>query len=134
MEIGSFASIHTVQDLIRASDLARKDAATGKQSAADFSTALAQQINEQAAVALNPQDVRAMGPSTYKGVALQMLEQTQSAQNEASKAVQSVLRGEGGSLHGAMVAMEEASVSFQLMVEMRNKIVESLQEVMRMQV
>ena len=33
-----------------------------------------------------------------------------------------------------MVAMEEASISFQLMVEVRNKLLESYQELMRMQV
>ena len=35
---------------------------------------------------------------------------------------------------GSMIAMEEASISFQLLTEMRNKIVESLQELMRMQI
>jgi flagellar hook-basal body complex protein FliE len=33
-----------------------------------------------------------------------------------------------------MIAMEEASVSFQLMVEVRNRLLESYQELMRMQV
>ena len=37
-------------------------------------------------------------------------------------------------LHQAMIAMEEASVSFQLMVEVRNKLLESYQELMRMQI
>jgi flagellar hook-basal body complex protein FliE len=42
--------------------------------------------------------------------------------------------GSGVPLHQAMIAMEEASVSFQLMVEVRNKLLESYQELMRMQV
>jgi flagellar hook-basal body complex protein FliE len=33
-----------------------------------------------------------------------------------------------------MIAMEEANVSFQLMVEVRNKLLESYQELMRMQI
>jgi flagellar hook-basal body complex protein FliE len=33
-----------------------------------------------------------------------------------------------------MIAMQEASVSFQLMVEVRNKLLESYQELMKMQV
>ena len=45
-----------------------------------------------------------------------------------------VLTGEATNLHQAMIAMEEASVSFQLMVEVRNKLLESYQELMRMQV
>lgn len=45
-----------------------------------------------------------------------------------------VLSGESTNLHQAMIAMQEASVSFSLMVEVRNKLVESYQELMRMQV
>ena len=33
-----------------------------------------------------------------------------------------------------MIATEEASISFQMMVEVRNKLLESYQELMRMQV
>lgn len=42
--------------------------------------------------------------------------------------------GETNNLHQAMIAMQEASVAFSLMVEVRNKLVESYQEIMRMQV
>ena len=40
----------------------------------------------------------------------------------------------GVPLHQVMLANEEASISFQLMVEVRNKLLESYQELMRMQV
>jgi flagellar hook-basal body complex protein FliE len=40
----------------------------------------------------------------------------------------------GTPLHHAMIAGEEASIAFQLMVEVRNKLLESYQELMRMQV
>jgi flagellar hook-basal body complex protein FliE len=52
----------------------------------------------------------------------------------AGEAVRGMLSGQEVSLHQAMIAMEEASVSFQLMVEVRNKLLESYQELMRMQV
>lgn len=55
-------------------------------------------------------------------------------QSAAADAVHGLLAGEGVSLHQAMIAMEEASVSFQLMVEVRNKLLESYQELMRMQI
>lgn len=45
-----------------------------------------------------------------------------------------VLTGETNNLHQAVIAMQEASVAFSLMVEVRNKLVESYQELMRMQV
>jgi flagellar hook-basal body complex protein FliE len=55
-------------------------------------------------------------------------------QSAASAAVNGLLSGQNVSLHQAVIAMEEASVSFQLMVEVRNKLLESYQELMRMQV
>jgi flagellar hook-basal body complex protein FliE len=47
---------------------------------------------------------------------------------------QKVLTGEANNLHQATIAAQEASVAFSLMVEVRNKLVESYQELMRMQV
>ena len=45
-----------------------------------------------------------------------------------------VLTGEATNLHQAMIASQESSVAFTLMVELRNKLVESYQELMRAQV
>ena len=45
-----------------------------------------------------------------------------------------VMTGEVDNLHQSMVAMQEASVAFTLMVEVRNKLMESYQQIMRMQV
>jgi flagellar hook-basal body complex protein FliE len=42
--------------------------------------------------------------------------------------------GDNPNLHQSVIAMQEASVSFGLMVEVRNKVVESYQELMRMPV
>lgn len=44
------------------------------------------------------------------------------------------MTGEVDNLHQSMVAMQEASVAFTLMVEVRNKLMESYQQIMRMQV
>jgi len=52
--------------------------------------------------------------------------------NTASEAAAGL--GSGVPLHQVMLANEEASISFQLMVEVRNKLLESYQELMRMQV
>jgi flagellar hook-basal body complex protein FliE len=38
------------------------------------------------------------------------------------------------SLHDTMIAMEQADLSFRLMMQVRNKIVDAYQEIMRMQV
>ena len=55
-------------------------------------------------------------------------------QAAATDAVTGLLSGKNVSLHQAMISMEEANVSFQMMVEVRNKLLDSYQELMRMQV
>jgi len=53
-------------------------------------------------------------------------------QDEADKAVKDL--ASGGELTQAIVAMEKADMSFQLMVEVRNKLLSAYEEIMRMQV
>jgi flagellar hook-basal body complex protein FliE len=55
-------------------------------------------------------------------------------QAEAGSAVTGLLSGQNVSLHQAMISMEEANVSFQMMVEVRNRLLDSYQELMRMQI
>ncbi|UCD36927.1 MAG: flagellar hook-basal body complex protein FliE [Fidelibacterota bacterium] len=55
-------------------------------------------------------------------------------QAQANEEVSSVVTGESEDLHSAMIALEEASVSFQLMLEIRNKMLEAYQEINRMNV
>ncbi len=52
----------------------------------------------------------------------------------SGQAVNDLLSGKDIPLHQAMIAMQEAGVAFQLMVEVRNKLLEGYQELMRMQV
>lgn len=60
---------------------------------------------------------------------------TVDAKQQASQAAtRRVLLGETDQLHSSVIAMQEASVAFTMMVEVRNKLVESYQELMRMQV
>ncbi|MFO7653905.1 MAG: flagellar hook-basal body complex protein FliE [Candidatus Krumholzibacteriia bacterium] len=48
--------------------------------------------------------------------------------------VEQMVRGEMTEVHDVMVAAEEAQLAFELMLEVRNKLLESYQEIMRMQV
>jgi flagellar hook-basal body complex protein FliE len=55
-------------------------------------------------------------------------------QQEADTAVESLATGKGLSLHETMIALEKADLSFRLMMQVRNKIVEAYREIMSMQV
>lgn len=128
-------SFQAAQNVLRLSqDLAPQTVQLKDQSPMmNFGDILASRLSEQPSAISQSLNIAAAQPSTFKGVLLQMIDSTQSLQRDAGQAVQKLVRGEG-SLHSAMIAMEEASVSFQLLAEMRNKLVESLQEMMRMQI
>ncbi|MGE5593351.1 MAG: flagellar hook-basal body complex protein FliE [Betaproteobacteria bacterium] len=55
-------------------------------------------------------------------------------QRNADKLTQQLATGELKDLHQVMIAVEEVNVALQLTMQIRNKIVEAYQEVMRMQV
>lgn len=74
------------------------------------------------------------GGDSFDGMLSKMVREVGAKQSAASDATQGLLAGDNVSIHQAVIAMEEASVSFQLMVEVRNKLLESYQEMMRMQV
>ena len=55
-------------------------------------------------------------------------------QKAADEAVKQMAAGEERNIHQTMIALEKANISFQLMIQIRNKIVSAYQEVMRVQV
>jgi flagellar hook-basal body complex protein FliE len=63
-----------------------------------------------------------------------MVADVNARQRAATEAVNALQSGRDVPLHQVIIAMEEASLSFQLMVEVRNKLLESYQEIMRMQI
>lgn len=73
------------------------------------------------------------GGAGFENVFSNLVTQVNQKQIESKDMVNGLLTGKDVSLHQAVIAMEEASVSFQLMTEVRNKLLESYQELMRMQ-
>ena len=74
------------------------------------------------------------GGESFSSVLGRLVEDVNAKQGVASAAVSALQSGQNVSLHQAVIAMEEANVSFQLMVEVRNRLLDSYQEIMRMQV
>ncbi|MDR0454295.1 MAG: flagellar hook-basal body complex protein FliE [Deferribacteraceae bacterium] len=62
------------------------------------------------------------------------LNSVNNAQYEADQAVKRVLSGESDDIHDTMIALQKADVSLKMMLEVRNKILEAYQEVMRTQI
>ena len=76
----------------------------------------------------------AAGPSSFTDLLGKAVQEVNSKQSAASDAINGLLSGQNVSMHQAMISMQEANVSFQLMVEVRNKLLDSYQELMRMQI
>lgn len=73
-------------------------------------------------------------PAKFDSVLDRALTAVEDQQAAAAETTRSVLLGDNARLHESMIAMQEASLSFSLMIEVRNKVVESYQELMRMPV
>jgi flagellar hook-basal body complex protein FliE len=80
------------------------------------------------------QDVAQAQPGSFESMLGRMVSEVNGKQHVAADAVAALQSGQPIPLHQAVIAMEEANVSFQLMVEVRNKLLESYQELMRMQI
>ena len=57
-----------------------------------------------------------------------------SLQNQADVSIEKLATGEISDVHQVMKAVEEANVAMEFMLEIRNKIIEAYQEIMRMPV
>jgi len=92
----------------------------------------------QLKVGANPADALHLSqPSNPEGFGKMLdglVSMVDAKQAQASDLTRKVLLGDTDQLHQSVIAMQEASTAFSLMVEVRNKLVESYQELMRMQV
>jgi flagellar hook-basal body complex protein FliE len=84
--------------------------------------------------AQSAQATQAVQNAGFGDVLNQFVSEVNDKQIASTQAVNDVLAGKDIPLHQAMIAMQEAGVAFQLMVEVRNKLLEGYQELMRMQV
>jgi flagellar hook-basal body complex protein FliE len=81
--------------------------------------------------------MHAAGPApaeSFSKVMGEMVAQVNANQQSADKAIQSLATGEAKGLHEVMIAVEKSSVSFQFLAQVKTKVVEAYQEVMRMPV
>jgi len=73
-------------------------------------------------------------PSGFGNMFEKLISSVDAKESQAQAVTRDVLLGKNDQVHQSMIAMQEANVAFQLMVQVRNKVVESYQELMRMPV
>ncbi|ADU66926.1 flagellar hook-basal body complex subunit FliE [Desulfurispirillum indicum S5] len=62
------------------------------------------------------------------------LKEVNTAQKDADRAIEELIAGESKDIHTTMIKMQQADVSLKMMMQVRNKIMDAYQEVMRTQV
>jgi flagellar hook-basal body complex protein FliE len=72
-------------------------------------------------------------PGAFQNVLESAIRTVESAQNDAGDAVQKFLSGENEEVHSMALAVQKAQISFDLGLQVRNKVVDAYQEIMRMQ-
>lgn len=71
--------------------------------------------------------------SSFADVFRKAINDASGLQEDAQAMIHSFLRGEAVDIHQVMAASEEAGISLQLLVEIRNKLTEAYRSVMHMQ-
>ena len=64
----------------------------------------------------------------------QAISKANDIQLAADQATEALMTGQTQNIHQTMVALQEADVSFQLMMQIRNKLVSAYEEIQRMQI
>ncbi|HEX7797360.1 MAG TPA: flagellar hook-basal body complex protein FliE [Vicinamibacterales bacterium] len=72
-------------------------------------------------------------PASFGDALTKLVNSVESSESTANTAVQGMLDG-SGDVHDAMIALQRAELTLQLTVQMRNKLVQAYQDIMRMPV
>lgn len=80
------------------------------------------------------QDAAKTGGTGFGDMLKQHLDEVNDLQREADMAVRDLITGETDNVHQVLSAITEADLSFRLMMQVRNKLVDAYKEIMRMQV
>ncbi len=71
---------------------------------------------------------------SFSDVLKKFVNDVNSLQKKADVSIEKLAAGEVADVHQVMVAVEEANIALELMLEIRNRIVDAYQEIMRMPV
>lgn len=72
--------------------------------------------------------------SAFQSVLKNAVSSVEQTRTDANQAMNSFLRGEDVELHSTVLAAQKAELSFEMFLQMRNKVVQAYQEVMRSQI
>ena len=74
------------------------------------------------------------GPSDFGQILQSTINQVEQTHKTANDAIGKFLSGEEGELHNTVLATQKADLQFEMFMQVRNKVVNAYQEIMRMQI
>jgi flagellar hook-basal body complex protein FliE len=87
-----------------------------------------------AGIGTPPEKPAGSGAAPFTKLVDQLLSFTENKQAGADQAVLQMVTGRTENVHNVMLAVAEADLSFRLILELRNRLTDAYQEIMRMQV
>ena len=90
------------------------------------------QLGEAGRLGIPGQEAPGEGPS-FGDILKQALQDVNTAQKVAEQEARNLMTGESTDMHAAILAVQKADVSFQMMMAVRSKLIDAYREVMRMQ-
>ena len=85
------------------------------------------------------QETRAAGiqaeeQTSFKDIMMKALKDVSGLEKQADSITEDFIAGRTDSIHSVLIAAEKASISLELIVEIRNRVLDAYNEIMRMQV
>ncbi len=86
------------------------------------------------AEALRPNGASAAEPAPFVQVIENLLNDATAQHAQADQAIRDLALGQTDNIHNVMLAVAKADISFRMILEVRNRLTEAYQEIMKMQV
>jgi flagellar hook-basal body complex protein FliE len=78
-------------------------------------------------------ETREVSEKSFKDMLAESIGKVNDLMNESDQAMQDLSAGRSADIHHTLIALQKADISFRMVLEVRNKVMNAYQEVMRMQ-
>lgn len=78
--------------------------------------------------------VQAEERASFKDIMINALKNVSELEKQADTITEDFIAGRTDSIHSVLIAAEKASISLELIIEVRNKVLDAYTEIMRMQI
>ena len=83
---------------------------------------------------LKPHDPSAQPAPNFKDLLMQNIEQVNKLQQDAEVAIEELVAGRRDDVDGVLIAKQKADIAFQMLLQVRNKLVDAYNEIKQMRV